>query len=201
MAYDIELMSIGGDLYPLLQDSSALLNGVHGEISFRLTSPGQRQPGLTLQRDEYSTTDIWEFLREQRKLFGGNRPYIIGFVSRPLASANLGNLFGSHEADEGLAVVTLRTCTQYVREARRYCCYYLTRYSLSFVNPLIRVHNDPARKKCYFHKKLFKPDIRESMDSGYFVTRTNANWRIPHPAPERSAQAPRSSMPFIKCVS
>jgi predicted acylesterase/phospholipase RssA len=38
---------------------------------------------------------------------------------------------------------------------------------LSFVNPLIKAHDDANRKNCYFHRKLHKPEIRASMDSGY----------------------------------
>ena len=166
MAYDIELMSIGADLYQTLGGAAALLNGVQNEFRFTLTSAAQRESGLAFRRTEYSTADIWVFLRKQRETFGGNRPYIIAFVNAPLRSIDRGNLFGSHEAAEGLAVVTLDTCTQYVKEAKRYWCYYLTRYALSFVNPLIKSHDDPIRKDCYFHWKVRKREIRASMDAG-----------------------------------
>jgi predicted acylesterase/phospholipase RssA len=167
MAYDIELISIGQDCYHVLQESAALLNGVQGEFRFHLPSRASREEGAGFGREEYLTQDIWNFLKHQRATLGGNRPYIIAFVSAPLKSAALDNIFGSHEAADGLAAVTLYSSTQYVRETRRFCCYYMTRYALSFVNPLIKAHNDPARKNCYFHKKLYKPDIRASMDSGY----------------------------------
>ncbi len=166
MAYDIELISIGEDLYPALGDSASLLNAVQREFAFRVPSPAQRQDGLAFRRTEYATADIWTFLREQRAKYGGYRPFIIAFVNAPLKSSELSNIFGSHEAAEGLAVVTLHSSTQYVREARRYCCYYMTRYALSFVNPLIRAHGDPDRKDCYFHRKIYKPEIRASMDRG-----------------------------------
>ncbi|HZI56666.1 MAG TPA: hypothetical protein VFF39_07810 [Verrucomicrobiae bacterium] len=84
-------------------------------------------------------------MKEQRTKYGGNRPFIIAFVNAPLQSSELSNIFGSHEAAQGLAVVTLHSSTQYVREAKRYCSYYLTRYALSFANPLVRAHDDPAR--------------------------------------------------------
>jgi predicted acylesterase/phospholipase RssA len=167
MSYDIEVMAVGEDIYPLLQRSTAALNGIQDEFRFHLTSVSQRQSGLSFQRSSYTTSEIWTFLRDQRDVYGGNRPYIIAFVTRPLQSSKLGNIFGSHEAGEGLAVVTTYGTGQYVKEEARYCSYYLTRYSLSFVNPHIRSHNDVERKKCYFHKKIFKPDIRASMDAGW----------------------------------
>jgi predicted acylesterase/phospholipase RssA len=167
MAYDIELISIGEDCYHILQESAALLNGVQCEFRFHLPSRASRDDAAGFRREKYLTQDIWNFLKHQRATLGGNRPYIIAFVSAPLRSPVLNNIFGSHEASEGFAVVTLYSSVQYVRETRRFCCYYMTRYALSFVNPLIKAHNDPARKNCYFHKKILKKDIRESMDSGY----------------------------------
>jgi predicted acylesterase/phospholipase RssA len=167
MAYVIELMSIGEDLYPLLESSAKRLNGVQREFEFRLTTEAQRSIGLTFKRATYLTTDIWAFLNEQKKTFGGNRPYIIAFINARLKSSELGNIFGSHEAKKyGLAVVTVHDSGQYVKEEKRYCSYYMVRYALSFVNPSIKSHNDPTRASCYFHKKLYKPDIRLSMDTG-----------------------------------
>lgn len=166
MAYDIEVMSLGSDLYPLLQSSIDSINAVQKEFRFRLSSPAQRLDGVAFTRNEYLTEEVWAFLRDQRKKYGGNRPHIVAFVDARLKSSALGNIFGSHQAVEGLAVVTVRDCRQYVKEARRFCSYYLARYALSFVNPLIKSHDDPARATCYFHKKLYKPDIRASMDSG-----------------------------------
>lgn len=166
MGYDIELMSIGEDIYPLLERSAAALNGVQSEFRFHMTSAAQRQPAIAFRRLSYLTSDIWPFLREQRTKFGGHRPYIIAFVTKRLTSPKFTNLFGSHEAREGLAVVTTFDAGQYVREESRYCCYYLTRYALSFVNPLIEAHDDENRKTCYFHRKVYKPEIRASMDSG-----------------------------------
>src|SRR5215472_5510445 len=106
MSYSIELISIGEDIYPLLERSAGALNGVQNEFRFHLPSLRQRQSGISFQRSQYATSEIWAFLRDQKKRFGGNRPYIIAFVTKPLRSAELANIFGSHEAAEGLAVVT-----------------------------------------------------------------------------------------------
>ena len=116
MAYVVELMSIGEDLYPVLSTSAAQLNAVQQEFGFRLTSEPQRQRGLDFRRTAYTTTEIWDFLRDHRKTFGGNRPYIIAFVNAALKSAELNNIFGSHEAAEGIAVVTTLASGQYVKE-------------------------------------------------------------------------------------
>lgn len=159
-------MSIGGDFYPLLESARKRLNGVQSDFEFRLTRKEQREVASAFRRTEYLTTDIWTFLREHKDTFGGHRPYIIAFVDKPLRSPSLANLFGSHQASDGFAAATLYQSSQYVKEDKRYTCYYLIRYAHSFVNPIIQSHNDPARSFCYFHKKIDKREIRDSMDSG-----------------------------------
>jgi predicted acylesterase/phospholipase RssA len=166
MPYNIEVLGIGEDIDPLLERSIASLNGVQSEFRFHLAPPPQRQAARSFQRSKYNTAEVWSFLRGQRTRFGGHRPFIIAFVTKQLQSDRFANLFGSHEAVEGLAVVTIFGAGQYVKEEARYCCYYLVRYCMSFVNPNIKAHDEPERKNCYFHRKIYKPDIRASMDSG-----------------------------------
>ena len=185
MPYQIEVMSIGEDLYPALKRCADALNGVQDEFKFHLTSTALRASGIGFTRSQYLTTDLWTFLREQREKVGGHRPYIIAFVTRPLASPRLSNIFGSHEGGEGLAVATTHGTAQYVREEGRYVCYYLVRYALSFVNPSIKAHHDEGRKDCYFHAKTFKPEIRASMDSAQVCDECMR--RLDTPLPEDNA--------------
>jgi predicted acylesterase/phospholipase RssA len=167
MPYSIELMSLGDDIRPLLQRAADSLNGIQSEFRFHLTTEVEQLSALTFKRSNYNTNEIWNFLRDHKTRFGGNRPYIIAFVARPLESPRLRNIFGSHEAAEGFAVVTTYNVGQYVKEENRYCCYYLTRYCMSFINPTMRAHDDAIRKNCYFHRKMHKPEIRASMDAGF----------------------------------
>lgn len=164
MRYTIEVMSLGEDMYPLLERAAAGLNGIQDQFRFEVTRQNQRAAGLEFRRNEYLTTDVWSFLRAQRER--RFRPFIIAFVSRPLRSEKYKNLFGSHEGENGLAVVTTFGAAHYVKEAERYCRYYLVRYALSFVNWLIRAHNDPANADCYFNFKRDKRELVLSMDSG-----------------------------------
>lgn len=166
MPYNIELLAIGEDTYSDLDRAAAALNGVQTQFCFYLSHGVPRAEGIDFKRNTYTTVEIWAFLREQRRRMGGHRPYIIAFVTGPLQSATYANLFGSHEGEEGLAVVTTDNAAQYVKEITRYLSYYLVRYALSFINPHIRVHEEEDRKKCYFHFKRRKLEIRDSMDSG-----------------------------------
>jgi predicted acylesterase/phospholipase RssA len=162
----IELMSIGEDLSEPMVAAMVLLNAVQSEFHFRTVPAGRQIEGLTFERTSYRTPEIWEFLESYRAKAGGQHPFILAFLNRPLSSENLKNLFGSHDAHRGLAIATLYGHVQFVSDPKRYMAYYMVRYTLSFIDPDIRSHDDPSRKNCYFHKKLYKPDIRASMTSG-----------------------------------
>lgn len=167
MAYSIEVMSVGSDIYAVLHRAVGILNGIQDQFRFFLTPVDQRLDGTTFSRADYKTEEVFDFLRLQRTKYGGNRPYIVSFINAPLSSEKWHNLFGSHKAEEGLAVVTTADFRQYVKEEVRFCCYYLVRYALSFVNPHIKAHGDAERVDCYFHFKEKKNEIRASMDSGH----------------------------------
>lgn len=166
MPYNIEIMCLGEDLYSLLARAASGLNGIQDQFRFEVTHPNQRAPGLAFQRQVYETDDVWEFLKSQRKT-GAPRPFIIAFVTQPLRSKRYSNLFGSHLGEAGLAVVTRSGTAQYVKEDERYFRYYMVRYALSFVNWLIKAHEDETRKDCYFHFKRDKREIIYSINSAH----------------------------------
>lgn len=162
----VEIINIGEDFSEPMLSAMKALNTVQGEFRFLVVPEARRLEGLTFQRDAYTTAEVWEFLEGYRKRVGGQHPFILAFLNRPLSSDRLTNLFGSHSADRGLAVATLYGHVQFVSDPKRYMAYYMVRYLLSFLNPALMSHNDPDRKDCYFHKKLFKPQIKDSMKSG-----------------------------------
>lgn len=166
MPYSIEVMSLGADLYEVLRIATGRLNSIQNDFVFRLTAEAERAEGVSFQREEYQTDEIWRFLTEHLEKFGGCRPHVIAFVNAPLRSARTSNLFGSHDRRGRLAIATLHHSTQYVSEGARFACYYLVRYALSFVNPTVSSHNDKERNFCYFHRKVYKPEIVFSMNSG-----------------------------------
>ena len=128
MPYNIEVMCLGEDFYPLLERAATGLNGIQDQFRFEVSHPSQRSPGLAFRRDEYETGDVWDFLKGQRER-GAPRPFIIAFLKRPLRSKRYSNLFGSHLGESGLAVVTTSGSAQYVKEDERYCRYYMVRYA------------------------------------------------------------------------
>jgi predicted acylesterase/phospholipase RssA len=178
----IDLLSVGEDSSPLLEAAAVQLNCVQDQFEFRVvkTSSSLGAQALAYQRDTIVSTELFDWLTEQRRIVGGLNNYHICFVSRPLRSTQLGNLFGSHRAEQGMAVVTLHLAEQYVRAQVRYCCYFLVRYTLSFINPTIKSHTEPERKWCYFGKKIHKPEVLDSLQSGRLCDQCNEALQAPY---------------------
>ncbi len=191
MPYIIELMAIGEDTYPPLSQAAEELNGIQDEFKYVLPPQNARADGIAFKRDAYLTTDVWNFLREHREKFHGKRDHIIAFITRSLRSEIARNIFGSQSKKDGLTVVTTSNYSLYVKEEIRFYCYYILRYTLSFVNPHMKCHNDTDRKDCYFHYKKFKPEIRASMDKGHLCDQCRD--QLERPPPEHiSAHCPSS---------
>jgi hypothetical protein len=164
MPYNIEVLSIGENSDAKISEVAQILNSVQDEFRFNLPPPTHRQDGATFFQDEYETQQVWEFLKDYRARARGNRPYLIGLVNGHLRSKQYSNLFGSHEAANGLAVITLRDHLKCADSFRPFLCYYLIRYALSFVCPELKSHMDT--RDCFFDFKLNKKDLDKSLHSG-----------------------------------
>jgi predicted acylesterase/phospholipase RssA len=183
MPYTIELVSIGENLYPLIEESAERLNKIQDSFRFRAVPSNERGASISFGAGAYTNSEVFAQLESHKQLHGGRRPYLIAFVNKPLSSEKLTNLFGSLRAGKGLAVVTLHDANRFVRHNVRYCCYFLVRYALSFINPSIRNHDDQARAYCYFHLKRYKPDIRVSILSGQLCAACNKELTLHPPRP------------------
>lgn len=178
MPFIIEIISVGGDFDKLLDEISTALNGVQEEFRFQLAPTRLRMHAVKFVEEKYLTTDVFEILKGYRTAAKGHRPYVIGVIDKPLASKELSNLFASRDARDGIgeAVVTLYDHQFFTDSAQLYLCYYLIRYSLSFVCPALKNHDDT--RNCFFDKKLIKRDLKLSMDSGNLCSKCHAEiWK------------------------
>jgi nucleoside phosphorylase len=164
MPYHFEILSLGGDFYKEICEAAQILNAVQEEFHFAAAPPPLRREGLLWVQRDYLTTDIWAFLRDYRAKAKGHRPYIIAVIDRTLSSTKWTNLFGSHLAKEGFAVITLRDHHFYADSHRPFLCYYFIRYALSFIAPSLKSHNET--RDCFFDFKVKKHDLEKSMASG-----------------------------------
>jgi len=178
MPFNIEIISIGGDFDQIISETATALNGVQNEFRFALVPNHLRKHAAGFIKTEYLTTDVFTLLKDYRTQAKGHRPFVIGVVDQSLTSKKLGNLFASRDAreGEGEAVITLRDHEVFTESAQLYLCYYLTRYALSFVCPTLKNHDDT--RSCFFDRKLYKPDLKLSIDSGGFCPSCRAElWK------------------------
>lgn len=164
MAFQIEILTVEPKLYQHIEKASQSLNNVQQEFIFRIPTFRLMNEATVLKKQTYYSPDIFKWLKDYRVRAKGARPYLIMVVDGPLYSSKLGNLFGSHEAIDGVATFTIFSFDQFVNDIVRYCRYFLVRYSLSFLAPHIRVH--PKEEGCYFDEKIDKTDITASLTTG-----------------------------------
>jgi hypothetical protein len=164
MPYITEVLSIGGNFYDDITSAIRPLNASQAEFQFAIPPNRLLEEGFTLVRRSYLSAEIYDFLREYRNKAKGHRPFLIGVMNSALRSEKYWNLFGSHEAEEGLAVFTLHNHERFVESRRAFISYYLIRYSLSFVAPKLKSHKDT--KACFYDFKENKNDLKESLATG-----------------------------------
>jgi len=164
MPFPIEIISLGEDNYESLDVIAKLLNSAQKEFLFNLPPLRLRGVGQSFQRNVFHTVQVYNFLKQYRIQAGGHRPFLIAFVNGPLQSNNLSNIFGSHEAKEGLAVVTLQDQLAYTKSKSAFICYYFIRYALSFLAPELISH--PDTRSCFFDRKINKSDLLKSLGTG-----------------------------------
>lgn len=108
--------------------------------------------------------DFLDSMETFRAHIRGYHPFLIAIVDANLQGREYGNLFGSHRAEKGLAVVTIANVPRIIIPEDRmvsYFLYYFARYALSFVVPGHRNHEDT--RACVFDRKIAKRDILQSM--------------------------------------
>jgi hypothetical protein len=105
MPWNIEIISVGGKFDEYIEEASQLLNGAQDEFHFALAPKRLRGYGVNYVKSEYLATEVFKILQEYRVHAKGTRPYLIGVLDTELNGSVWSNLFGSHEAKNGLAAI------------------------------------------------------------------------------------------------
>jgi nucleoside phosphorylase len=166
MPFNIEIISVGGDFDKLIGEVATALNGEQKEFHFGPAPDRLRSFAAGFVKPKYNSNEVFEKLKAYRTEAKGHRPYLIGVIDGYLDGSTWGNIFGSHDAREGVgeAVITLCDHELFSESQQLYLCYYFVRYALSFVCPRLKNHDDT--RSCFFDRKQDKRDLKLSMDSG-----------------------------------
>lgn len=166
MSYPIEILTTDPLLIADLEKIIQPLNKVQQEFKFEIAKPHIMVQALAFQLEAYTCKQVRQWLENYRVANGGNRPFLLLVINKPL-SGEMGNLYGSHDAENGMAWFTTeifnRDRNQFLFDKIRFCRYYFVRYIISFVNPDITSH---PTANCMFDKKIDKKDLLLSLNTG-----------------------------------
>lgn len=160
----IEVVKIGDVSSDDVTAALALANSVQNEFLF-VELPDTQVANLRMHAYTHARSpELLDILENFRKDIRGYHPFLIAIVDAYLDGKQYGNLFGSHRAKNGIAVVTVANVSDIIVPIDRmaaYLLYYLARYALSFIAPTHRNHEDS--RGCVFDRKVEKNDLVKSM--------------------------------------
>jgi predicted nucleotide-binding protein len=164
--YPIEVINFGDPLDETHRDVMEHLNGLQHDFLFLEPDEPFRDWATPFQRTSYKTTYVWTKLEQYRRVSKGFRPFIIAIVHGKLSSEETGNLFGSRDPENGLAVVTTADWSEVFAPptVSVLLTYYFINYAIRFLCKVMNSH--PETRGCIFDFKEYKDDIKLSMKSG-----------------------------------
>ena len=160
----IELIVVGEKDLSDLSAAIVLANSEQNEFyySFAPDDLCSRIQMRTFENNNVS--ELFDRVDGVRAEVRGYYPFLIVAMEFELEGEKYSNLFGSHRAERGIAVLTTLHVPDVIVPTDRmvaYFIYYLARYALSFVSPSHRNHEDS--RGCVFDRKIDKRDIVKSM--------------------------------------
>ncbi len=160
----IEIVTIGAVQIVDVEQAISIANSMQNEFIYSLLNPIDSQAFKMLAYQKSTVEDFLNSLESRRSYIRGFHPYVIAIVDTELEGKTYTNLFGSHRAQQGLAIITTSKIENIVIPQGRmaaYFLYYLARYTLSFIAPNHKNHEES--KECVFDRKVNKMDILKSM--------------------------------------
>lgn len=160
----IEVVRIGNIATDDVPAALALANSVQQEFLF-IEIPDHHATSLQIHAYTHARApELLDTLEKFRQDIRGYHPFLIAIVDAHLDGRQYDNLFGSHRAEQGMAVATVANVPDIIVPRDRmvaYFLYYLARYALSFITPAHRNHEDS--RGCVFDRKVDKSDLVQSM--------------------------------------
>jgi predicted nucleotide-binding protein len=161
-AYPVEILNFGNPEFKTHEMIIEELNQLQGDVLYGVPRPPYRNWAAPFERDAYSEGFVYEKIEEYRKHCKGFHPFVIALVHGALNSDKGKELFGSHEAERGVAVVTSKDW-EAPPSISAFLTYHFVRYTLSFVCPDAKTHD--AIGGCLFDRKLTKDALKPALYS------------------------------------
>lgn len=162
----VEIAVAGDVIISEVSSAVALANAEQGEFIFVMAEDELQLRARMHSYTQMRVKEFFDMTELSRSEIRGYHPFVITVADSYLHGAQYGNLFGSHRAEAGLAIITTAEVPDTIVPVDRmiaYYIYYFARYSLSFLSPHHRNHEDS--RGCIFDRKVNKTDIKSSMRS------------------------------------
>ena len=160
----IEIITIGNIPSADVEKAISLANTIQDEFRYQRLSESESESFGMLAFRNVTVRDLFDRMEEIRTEIGGFHPFLIALVDSRLQGKRYLNLFGSHRGAQGLAVVTVAGVESAIipkGAMASYFLYYFARYTLSFIVPGHRNHDDT--RSCLFDRKVNKHELLKSM--------------------------------------
>lgn len=160
----IEIVTIGNVSAIDIEQAISIANSIQDEFSYTLLSPADAQAFRMLAYQKVTAQEFINLMESRRSYIRGFHPFLFAIVDTGLEGKTYGNLFGSHRAQKGIAIITIAKVEEQIIPKGRmaaYFLYYFARYTLSFISPKHANHEET--KDCVFDRKVDKRDIIKSM--------------------------------------
>lgn len=160
----IDVITAGDLPMDLVQQAIGIANTLQEEFRYTLVPEDELEDFRVLTLTRAHSTELLDYLAEVRRRNKGYHPFLIALVDAYLQGRDVGNIFGDHRPEEGLAVFTIYDVPETILPATKlsaYFLYYLAKASLAFVVPTKENHEDG--RKCPYDRKMDKREIIDSM--------------------------------------
>jgi hypothetical protein len=165
----VEVVIINRYVSDSINQAIRLANSLQDEVSFTTLPIEEAQHFYMHAFNHMKSTDFLNAMEHIKQTIRGFHPFMIAIVEAAVDGPKYSNLFGSYRSDKGIAFFTTHNVLNLIVPEDRIHCYvlyYLARYTLSFIVPRHKNHDDT--RECVFDRKIIKTDILKSMRSRPF---------------------------------
>lgn len=152
-----------------LNEAIDLANSLQAEFVYQLLPTADSSHFSLLSFNLGKSEEIMDNMETIRDRIKGYHPFILLIIDTELDGKDFRNIFGSNRPEKGIGVLTTYNVPEIIIPQDKmvsYFLYYFARYSLSYIIPSHKNHNDS--KKCVYDRKIIKKDILQSMRARAF---------------------------------
>jgi Predicted nucleotide-binding protein containing TIR-like domain len=160
----IEIMTAGDIPSDLLEMAIGAANTLQADFRYTLVPEEELTDFRPHAYGRVKADEMMDYMAGIRAKYRGYRPYLLAFIDAHLDGRDLGNIFGSDRAEEGLAVFTIANVADLILPRSKlsaYFLYYMAKASFSFFAPGHKNHSDT--RGCVYDRKEYKRDLVHSM--------------------------------------